>query len=172
MWVIEAALFVLSSGLLFSERFRANGLMVGIAALIAIVSSYFLFEEVARRVAREVLAERQAPPPAMKSAGASSPPVAAAPAVVSRPTAPEPEICSTPYTDPDFCPPSQRCWVVRCLKVKDCRRISPIAVYAQDAYGRYVHPPMCNDPQERGANRVANPEGWRAMKATVRVVPR
>jgi hypothetical protein len=170
MWLlIEASLFVLSSGLLFNERFRANGLLVGIAAVIAIVSSYLLFEEVARRVAREVVAEQRSPPTASKSQVTTTPAVAAAPVLTPPPTPQLPELCSTPYTDPAHCPPGQKCLVVRC--VRGCRQISNIAILGKDAYGSYVYPPMCMDPRERSVNRVTDPEGWRALMAQIRVVP-
>jgi hypothetical protein len=38
------AAFVLSSGLFFNKRFRENFLAVGLAGMIAVLSSYFLFE--------------------------------------------------------------------------------------------------------------------------------
>jgi formylglycine-generating enzyme required for sulfatase activity len=41
---VMLAVFVLSSGLFFNERFRENYLAVGLAGLIALLSSYFVFE--------------------------------------------------------------------------------------------------------------------------------
>jgi len=46
--IFAAILFVLSSGLMFGERFRKNPLLVGLAALIAIASSLFLMAEFPR----------------------------------------------------------------------------------------------------------------------------
>jgi hypothetical protein len=45
MVFIEAALFVLSSGVLFNEKFRRNYFLVAVAGAIAIVSSYLLMQQ-------------------------------------------------------------------------------------------------------------------------------
>ena len=49
MILLEAILFILSSGLLFNKRFRENPFLVLIAGTIGLVSSYFLTEEIYRR---------------------------------------------------------------------------------------------------------------------------
>lgn len=46
--IFAAILFVLSSGLLFGERFRKNPWLVGLAAVIAIASSIFLMGEISK----------------------------------------------------------------------------------------------------------------------------
>jgi hypothetical protein len=56
--VISALLFVLSSGLLFNERFRNNKWLMTVAGLLALVASYFLLEQivdavVSRRLQKE-----------------------------------------------------------------------------------------------------------------------
>ena len=47
MKVLAGLLFILSSGLLFNERFKANKLLVGLAGLIGVVSSVFLADQLA-----------------------------------------------------------------------------------------------------------------------------
>lgn len=44
-----ALLFIISSGLVFNEKFRQNYVAVGCAAIIATLSSYFVFEELKHR---------------------------------------------------------------------------------------------------------------------------
>src|SRR5690242_4372611 len=55
MAYVEAILFVVSSGLLFNERFRGNYIVVAAAALIAMGSSYMLFEEFTKRLIKAEL---------------------------------------------------------------------------------------------------------------------
>ena len=45
--LIAGFLFVVSSGLLFNDRFRSNWTLVGAAAIIAMLSTYLLFDQVA-----------------------------------------------------------------------------------------------------------------------------
>lgn len=72
--IIAAILFVLSSGLFFNERFRSNITLVTLAGLIALVSTYFLTEQIIDRVITARLEERFASnantqiPPTTKSA--------------------------------------------------------------------------------------------------------
>jgi hypothetical protein len=44
--IIEALFFVLSSGLLFSKRFRSNTLLVVLVGLVALAASFFLGEQI------------------------------------------------------------------------------------------------------------------------------
>lgn len=83
MIFVEAILFVLSSGLLFNEQFRENKPLFLLAGLIALTSSYFLFEEMtARLIKRELTTvQRQSPSETMDAAplapqqkGAAPPP--------------------------------------------------------------------------------------------------
>jgi hypothetical protein len=48
--LLALLLFILSSGLLFNERFRHNYFAVGTAGVIGLVSSYFLFETISTRL--------------------------------------------------------------------------------------------------------------------------
>ena len=48
--LVALLLFILSSGLFFNKRFRENYVAIGLAGIIALISSYFLFEEIATRV--------------------------------------------------------------------------------------------------------------------------
>jgi hypothetical protein len=48
--VLAAILFVLSSGLIYNERFRRHRVLVGLAASIAILSSIFLLQELPERL--------------------------------------------------------------------------------------------------------------------------
>jgi hypothetical protein len=74
--IIPAVIFVLSSGLLFNTRFRENQFLVIIAGAIALVASYFLFEEVTKRIVLSQMEKQQetskparpAPTPAPASA--------------------------------------------------------------------------------------------------------
>jgi hypothetical protein len=53
MYVIEAVtglIFILSSGLLFSAKYRQNWFVVLCAGLFATISSYFVLEEVVKRI--------------------------------------------------------------------------------------------------------------------------
>jgi hypothetical protein len=59
--IIGALVFVLSSGLLFHERYRKNQLLIIGAGVIALASSYFLFEEISRRMAIEVIKQESTP---------------------------------------------------------------------------------------------------------------
>jgi hypothetical protein len=65
--VIAGLLFVATSGLLFNERFRRNRYLVIAAAILALISTYFLFEQVVSRAIKERLesetAEQSAPSP-------------------------------------------------------------------------------------------------------------
>jgi hypothetical protein len=54
--LIAAILFVGSSGLLFSERFRRNRWLVGIAGILALISTYFLTEQIVRSTLRQEVA--------------------------------------------------------------------------------------------------------------------
>lgn len=47
---IELLLFVLSSGLFFQEQFRHQKIAILLAGCVALVSSYFLIEELVRRI--------------------------------------------------------------------------------------------------------------------------
>ncbi len=47
MKVLAGLLFILSSGLLFNERFKANHVLVALAGLIGVLSSVFLANELA-----------------------------------------------------------------------------------------------------------------------------
>lgn len=49
MILIEAALFLLTCGLLFNEKFRSNWLLMSVAAVISIASTVLLFEELRHR---------------------------------------------------------------------------------------------------------------------------
>ena len=60
--IIYALLFVLSSGIFFHERFRHKRSLLVAAGLIALASSYFLFEEILARTIRNEIA-KAAPPP-------------------------------------------------------------------------------------------------------------
>lgn len=63
MVLVEAILFVLSSGLAFHERFRKNRPVFFLAVLVALISSYFLMEEMtARLIRREMATERSVAP--------------------------------------------------------------------------------------------------------------
>ncbi len=83
--IIPALIFVLSSGLLFNKRFRENQVLVGVAGLIALVASYFLFEEVMNRVVKSHL-EKQAEASKPAPAPPVPIPVPPPPAPVSAPT--------------------------------------------------------------------------------------
>ena len=48
--LVAAVAFISSSGLFFNERFRANYLAVGIAGIIATVSTYYLMQDVSGRL--------------------------------------------------------------------------------------------------------------------------
>ena len=52
-WLISAAMFIVSSGQLFRDRFRDHRLLVLVTAGIAIVSTYLLVEELWRRYGDE-----------------------------------------------------------------------------------------------------------------------
>lgn len=56
--LIPALLFVLSSGLLFQDRFRENRFMVAFASVVALVASYFLFEQITDRMWPKVEAKQ------------------------------------------------------------------------------------------------------------------
>lgn len=64
MVLIEAVIFVLSSGLIFNERFRTNKSLMAIAGLIALASSYLILEEVTKRIVKDQLGS-QSPAPAI-----------------------------------------------------------------------------------------------------------
>ena len=55
MALLEAILFVLSSGLLFHERFRKNKVLFLLAGVVALGSSYFLLEEMTNRLIQKEL---------------------------------------------------------------------------------------------------------------------
>ena len=61
MIVIEGILFVLSSGLLFNERFRSNIFLIGIAGSLALVSSYLLIQQLAGPRASQQLMQQPTP---------------------------------------------------------------------------------------------------------------
>jgi hypothetical protein len=62
--IIPALVFVLSSGLLFNKRFRENNFLVAIAGMIALVATYFLFEEVTNRIVKShIEKQRDTPKP-------------------------------------------------------------------------------------------------------------
>jgi ABC-type dipeptide/oligopeptide/nickel transport system permease subunit len=52
MEFVSAALFALSSGLLFSERFKANRLMVVVAGVVALASTFLLVTQVLHTATR------------------------------------------------------------------------------------------------------------------------
>ena len=56
---IPAILFVLSSGLLFNQQFRENIVLVTIAGLIGLVSSYYLIVQITNDVVHRQLQEAQ-----------------------------------------------------------------------------------------------------------------
>lgn len=60
--VICGFLFVISSGLLFNERYRANKVLVVITAIIAIISTYFLTKQIAIDVVKQSMAEASETP--------------------------------------------------------------------------------------------------------------
>lgn len=49
--IIAGALFVLSSGLMFNERFKSSIVLVGLASIIALLSSIFLLQELPGKLA-------------------------------------------------------------------------------------------------------------------------
>jgi hypothetical protein len=57
--IITAILFVLSSGLLFNERYRHNKTLMTISGILALIASYFLLEQMI-----EVVVSRRLPGPA------------------------------------------------------------------------------------------------------------
>lgn len=59
--VLGAILFVTSSGIFFSERFRKNKFLVLCAGAIAVISTYFLVQEIADRVVERRLGEKAGP---------------------------------------------------------------------------------------------------------------
>ena len=59
--IICGILFVISSGLLFNEKFREHKILIGIAASIAIVSTYFLTAEITERIIDRKLREHSLP---------------------------------------------------------------------------------------------------------------
>ena len=59
--IIPALLFILSSGLLFQDRFRENRWMVAFASVVALVASYFLFEQITDRLAPSKVEAKEAP---------------------------------------------------------------------------------------------------------------
>jgi len=75
--LLPAILFVISSGLLFNERFRRNRVVVGLTAIIAIVSTVVLTKEIVKYTLSEELVEMGLKPGAAKAepsaAGATSP---------------------------------------------------------------------------------------------------
>jgi peptidoglycan hydrolase-like protein with peptidoglycan-binding domain len=82
--IIPAILFVLSSGLLFNKRFRENGVLLFFAGSIALVASYFLFDEIANRLIRNKLeAHQQRTESVVK---APQPPAVQAPPIITAPT--------------------------------------------------------------------------------------
>jgi len=72
--IIAGVLFVVTSGLLFNDKFRRNRLLIGAAAIVAAVSSYFLFVQLSDLFT----GGRDAP-----EATASAPPVIGGPAVTT-----------------------------------------------------------------------------------------
>lgn len=57
MVAIEFIAFVMSSGLFFSGRFRTNMFAVGVAGLIAVVSSYLLLVQLTDDLVKKHLSE-------------------------------------------------------------------------------------------------------------------
>jgi hypothetical protein len=76
IWVV---LFVISGGLLFNDRFRNNWLAVGFAAAIAVASTYYLTQQIAKDVVtRErasTLPQATSPSPSVSSSAVPPPPV-------------------------------------------------------------------------------------------------
>lgn len=76
--IIPALLFLLSSGLLFNERYRNNLLLVTLAGAIALISSYFLIEQITERI----IANR------LESSAAKSPPAVSIPTPANKELSP------------------------------------------------------------------------------------
>lgn len=93
---IAGILFIASSGVLFNERFRRNRYLVGAAAIIGLISTYFLTEQLIDRMLTQRIEQQtasnsgsQAPPPAGK--GENSTPSAGVPdSPPAQPQAPPP----------------------------------------------------------------------------------
>ncbi len=59
--IVAALLFVASGTLMFNDRFRENKALVGAAAIIALISTYYLTEQIVDRAVNDILNDRSEP---------------------------------------------------------------------------------------------------------------
>lgn len=97
--VIAGVLFIASSGLLFNERFRRNRYLVGLAAIIGLVSTYFLTEQLIDRMLTQRMEQQTASNPNSRS----TPPAGPAADSIPGPSAPAatPVLPQAPPADPN-----------------------------------------------------------------------